>query len=144
MKPNEALRSVVCSLLFLPAVGRAVDAPLPQNRIQPPEIGPIEPLQVKPGEALKPAQGTDLNLTALRFLEDGRISYVVRNLGETAASSQYVVDLEVEGQRLDTIKHPPLPGRTQQRAVSNLASAPSCALTKLRALADTQRLVTET
>lgn len=130
-------------LLVLGSVQALADVPLPVNKIQPPEIGPIEPVQVKPGDVLKPVQGTDLNLTALRFLEDGRISYIVRNLGQTAASSPYVVDIEVEGKRADTIKHQALPARSQQRAISNLAAAPSCALTKLRALADTQRLVAE-
>lgn len=132
------------ALLLLSIAGSttaAADLPLPVNKIQPPEVGPIEPVQVKPGE--KPTQGTDLDLTALRFLGDGRISYIVRNVGQVGATSPYVVDLEVAGKRADTIKHPPLPARSQQRVISNLAAAPTCSLTNLRALADTQRLVAE-
>lgn len=121
----------------------AYDPPLPQNRILPPELGPIEPIPARLARTLPQVDGTDIVVTALGFGTDGRIVYVVANRGRQASASPFVTDIDVDGRRADTIKHPPLPARSQQRAVSNLAGSLTCGATKLRALADAQQLVVE-
>lgn len=122
----------------------AVELPLPQNRIAPPpELGPIEPLNLRFAGVLRPVNGTDIAVAALGFGADGRISYVVVNQGRTAGDSPFVADIEIDGKRADTIKHPALPAQSQQRAISNVAESPGCGLTRLRVAADSQHIVTE-
>ncbi|MGQ0835561.1 MAG: CARDB domain-containing protein [Gammaproteobacteria bacterium] len=122
----------------------AYEPPLPQNKLAPPELGPIEPLQQRFGPLpRRPPAGTDIAVGGLGFGTDGRITYWVMNRGDAAASGPFVVDIEVEGRRADTIKHPPLPAQSQQRAVSNIAESPTCGVTRLRAAADSQRVVAE-
>lgn len=122
----------------------AVELPLPQNRIAPPpELGPIEPLHPRLAATMRPVAGTDITVAALGFDADGRISYVMVNRGRAASGSPFVADIEIDGKRADTIKHPALPAQSQQRAISNVAESPSCGLTRLRVAADSQSLVAE-
>jgi hypothetical protein len=134
--------AAIASLIFGVAAP-AYEPPLPQNRILPPELGPIEPLQPRLAGAMKPVNGTDIAVVGLGFGADGRITYMVMNRGRDAAVSPFVADIDVDGRRADTIKHPPLPAWSQQRAISNLAESPSCGMTKLRVAADSQQLVAE-
>ena len=121
----------------------AYEPSLPQNRIVAPELGPIEPLHPRLGDPTKPANGTDIAIAGLGFGGDGRITYVITNRGREAATMPFVADIEVDGKRADTIKHPPLPARSQQRVVSNIAEPAACGPTKLRVMADSQQVVPE-
>jgi len=68
---------------------------------------------------------------------------IVANPGQTAANSPFFVDLFIAGKRVDTVKHNPLPGRSQQRVISNLARPEVCTATQFRIALDTQQLVNE-
>lgn len=109
-----------------------------------PELGPIEPIVSKPSAGfVKPPQQADLGVSFLGLTDDGRVTYIVVNSGQSAANSRFVVDVFIAGLRGDTIKHEPLPPRSQQRVVSNLARPKTCAMSQFRIAVDTQSLVSE-
>lgn len=103
--------------------------------------GPVTPLETKPG--FVPAPSADLVIVNLRFAPDARVSYLVQNIGQTATGNPFVVDLYLDGQRRDTVKHAPLPPLSQQLVHSNLAEAETCGAVALRAVADSQQIVSE-
>ncbi len=115
-----------------------------EKKLIAPELGPIEPISTKWGSlGAKPPAQADLAVISLGVTSDGRMTYVVANIGQTAANSPFVADLYIGGKREDTIKHNPLPARSQQRVVSNLARPEVCTATLFRAAVDTQQLVAE-
>lgn len=146
----KAVWPLLCTLVLIGvAVAQigAAEIPLPTApaKITPPELGPVEPIADTRlgGGAFKPPQQADLIIGAFGLTNDGRMTYVVANSGQTAANSPFVVDLFIAGKREDTIKHNALPARSQQRVISNLARPEVCTATQFRIALDTQQLVTE-
>lgn len=107
------------------------------------EKGPITPLEGKPGVLKKSPQGSDLAIGYVGFADDGRVTYTVENRGNSAANSPFVVDILINGERKDTVKHDPLPPLTAQRVHSTLARPDACGSVTIRVVADSQSLVTE-
>lgn len=108
----------------------------------PAEKGPIMPLEGKPRLSKSP-QGSDLAIGSVGFANDGRVTYTVENRGNSAANSPFVVDILINGERKDTVKHDPLPPLTIQRVHSTLARPDACNSVTIRVVADSQSLVTE-
>jgi hypothetical protein len=117
-------------------------APVTSAVLHPPELGPVQPLNVKMG-GLLPSQQTDLAVASFGLTADGRTTYIVVNRGRTAANSPFVVDLFIDGTRKDTVKHNALPPLSQQQVISNLARPDTCSAVQLRIALDTQQLVSE-
>jgi len=117
-------------------------APVTSAILQPPELGPVQPLNVKMG-GLLPTQQTDLAVASFGLTADRRMTYIVVNRGRTAANSPFVVDLFIDGTRKDTVKHNALPPLSQQQVISNLARPVTCSAVQLRIALDTQLLVSE-
>jgi hypothetical protein len=122
--------------------GRPPTAPTATKKITPPELGPVQPFNAKPGGLPSPQQ-TDLAVTSFGLTADARMTYTVVNRGRTAANSPFVVDLFIDGKREDTVKHNALPPLSQQRVISNLARPEVCSAVQLRIALDTQQLVNE-
>jgi subtilase family serine protease len=141
--PKTSAAVALLATLCVVTGAAAYDPPLPQNRILTPELGPIEPISARFAASLRPVDGADITIAGTGFGTDGRIAYIVVNRGRDAGASPFVTDIDVDGRRADTIKHPALPARSQQRVVSNLASSTGCVATNLRVLADAQQLVAE-
>lgn len=145
----RTVASSVCAAVLIVTALAGVNAadirnPTGTAKISPAELGPIEPLGPKFGGASpKPSAKTDLVVASFGLSNDGRMTYVVANPGQTAANSPFVVDLFIANKREDTIKHNPLPARSQQRVISNLARPDVCTPTKFRIALDTQQLVNE-
>jgi subtilase family serine protease len=118
-------------------------AALPQITTQPlnttPELSAVTPIAGLP----KPTSAVDLVISAFGFTSGGRITYTIQNRGREATTSPFVVDVYVDATRKDTIKHSTLPSWSEQKVVSNLARAGTCATANLRLAVDSQQLVAE-
>lgn len=110
--------------------------------LPPPEVGPIQPFNGK-GVGLPAPSQADLTMMSFGLTADARMTYIVVNRGRTPANSPFVVDLTIDGQRKDTIKHNALPALSQQRVISNLARPEVCSMINLGIAVDTQQLVNE-
>ena len=143
----KTVSSLICVVGLIAIVSTNVGAaeiPIPTatKKITPPELGPVQPFNAKPGGLPSPQQ-TDLAVTSFGLTADARMTYVVVNRGRTAANSPFVVDLLIDGKREDTVKHNALPPLSQQRVISNLARPEVCSAVQLRIALDTQQLVNE-
>lgn len=147
----RSIATIIASLVLVgvasPTVSAAdIPAPTRIQKIAPPEVGPVEPITTKlggPGPSTKPPAKADLVTTSLGLTNDGRMTYIVANVGQSPANSPFVTDLYIAGKREDTIKHNTLPARSRQRVISNLARPDACTATQLRIALDTQQLVNE-
>jgi hypothetical protein len=111
-------------------------------KLLPHEYGPVEPFIGKmPGLLVSPK--ADLMVTSFGLTDDGRMTYIVVNRGKTPANSAFVVDLTIDGQPKDSVKHNALPALSQQRVISNLARPEVCSAVMLGIAIDTQQLVSE-
>ncbi|MGH9790101.1 MAG: CARDB domain-containing protein [Candidatus Acidiferrales bacterium] len=106
------------------------------------EMGPVTGIARRELPAAAPA-GPDLVVTGLNFSSRGRVRYRVMNIGRSATGNPFVLDIYIDGQRRDTVKHNPLPAMSQQSVESRLARPDGCQSMSLRAAADSQNLVTE-
>jgi subtilase family serine protease len=126
--------SVLCSVAL---------AALPDITTQPvnttPELSPVTPIHGLP----KPTSAVDLVISELGFTSGGRIAYTLQNRGREATASPFVVDIYIDVARKDTIKHSALPSWSEQRVVSNVARAGTCATVRVRLAVDSQQLVAE-
>jgi subtilase family serine protease len=85
----------------------------------------------------------DLVINALGFNPVRHAVYTIANCGRTATNLPFVVDVYMNGQRADTIEQKILPGRSQQTVTSSLAIDQGCSETTLLAIADPQKVITE-
>jgi len=116
----------------------------PQGRFDVTSVGPVEPISKITLAGMHVNQGqTDLVVRGLGFTAEGKVRYVVQNVGGVATSGPFVVDVFYNGQRRDTVKHNGLPALSQQRVESSLANPGGCAQAQLHAIADSQQAVPE-
>jgi hypothetical protein len=104
-----------------------------------PELFPVTPIPGLPN----PTSAIELVITAFGFTSDGRIGYTIQNRGREPTASPFVVDIFIDVTRRDTIKHSALPGWSEQKVVSNVARAATCATVRVRLAVDSQQLVAE-
>src|SRR5262245_57773049 len=104
-------RIVSAGLALLTALvfrGAALAA-LPEITTRPlnttPELYPVTPI----GGLPKPTSAVDLVISAFGFTSGGRITYTIQNRGREPTASPFVVDLYIDVNRKDTIKHATLP-----------------------------------
>lgn len=153
MKPGRLVRAILsgCALAWLAVSvfcvadtgAQIIIGPQTEALQFPAEKGPIMPLEGKPGLSKKSPQGSDLAIGYVGFANDGRVTYTVENRGNSSANSSFVVDILINGERKDTVKHDPLPPLTVQRVHSTLARPDACGSVAIRVVADSQSLVTE-
>lgn len=104
-----------------------------------PELYPVTPI---PGIA-KATMAVDLVISEFGFTSAGRIAYTIQNRGREPTASPFVVDIFIDVPRKDTIKHSVLPGWSEQKVISNVARAGTCATVRVRLAVDSQQLVAE-
>jgi hypothetical protein len=116
----------------------------PQGHIDATYVGPVEPIAKVglPGIKVNQSQA-DLVIRGLGFTGEGKVRYLVQNVGSVAVTQPFVVDVYYNGQRRDTVNHNGLPPLSQQRVESSLANPGGCAQAQLRAVADSQQAVSE-
>ncbi|MGQ0429925.1 MAG: CARDB domain-containing protein [Gammaproteobacteria bacterium] len=133
------------AIAAMPIVALAQTMPGPGNAIPArvaAELGPVTPLVAKMGIGPAPSQA-DLVIGFLGFSSDGRVMYQVQNRGQSSTENPFVVDIFIDGERRDTVKHPPLPPFSSQQVKSLLARPDVCAASVLHAAADPQQIVAE-
>lgn len=122
---------------------RAALAALPEISTKPlnttPELSAVTPIPGLP----KPSYPVDLVISAFSLTSGGRVTYTLQNRGREPTASPFVVDIFIDANRKDTIKHPGLPSWSEQKVVSNSARAGTCAAVNVRLAVDSQQLVAE-
>lgn len=89
------------------------------------------------------AKQIDLVVRSIGVSDSNYVTYTIRNRGLVDGDDPFVVDIYVNGDRRDTVKHSPLKARGEATIVSNVARFETCQPGEVKIVVDPQQTVRE-